>query len=82
MKIFLGDFIANVGMEDIFKQTTGNERLHEVNNVNGIRVVNFALSKNLTVKSTTFPHRNIYKFTCTSPDGKTHNQIDHILIVG
>jgi hypothetical protein len=44
--------------------------------VNGVRVVNFATSKNLTVKSTMFPHRNIHKFTWTSPDGWTHNQID------
>jgi hypothetical protein len=27
-----------------------------------------------------FPHHNINKFTRTVPDGKTHNQIDHILI--
>jgi hypothetical protein len=44
------------------------------------RIVNFAISKNLTVKSTIFPHRNIYKFTWTSPDGKTHNKISHIFL--
>jgi hypothetical protein len=26
-----------------------------------------------------FPHHNIHEFTWTSPDGKTHNQITHIL---
>jgi hypothetical protein len=45
-----------------------------------LRVVNFAKSKNLFVMSTMFPHRNIHKYTWTSPDGTTHNQIDHVLI--
>jgi hypothetical protein len=80
MKIFLGAFNANVGREDIFKPIIGNESLHEASNDNGVRVVNFATSKNQIVKSTTFPHRDIHKPTWTSPDGVTHNQIDHVLI--
>jgi len=42
--------------------------------------VNFATSKNLIAKTTTFPHRSIHKYTWTSPDGITHNQIDHVLV--
>jgi exonuclease III len=80
MKILLGDFNAKVGREDIFKLTIGNESLHEISNDNGVRLVNFATSKNLRVRSTMFPHHNIHTYTWTSPDGKTHNQIDHILV--
>jgi hypothetical protein len=80
MKILLGDFSAKVGREDIFKPTIENESLHKISNDNGVRLVNSATSKNLRVKSTIFPHRNIYKYSWTSSDGKTHNQIDHILV--
>jgi exonuclease III len=80
MKILMGDLNAKVGREDIFKPTIGTEILHEISSENSVRAVNFATSKNLMVKSTMFPHRNIHKYTWTSPDGKTHNQIDHILV--
>ena len=80
MKILLGDFNAEVGRGNIFKPTIGNESLHQDSNDIGVRSVNFATSKNLVVKRTIFPHRNIHKYNWTSPDGKTHNQIDHILI--
>jgi exonuclease III len=61
-KILLGDFNAKVSREDIFKPTIGNQNLHEISNDNGIRLVKFATSKNFRVKSTMFPHRNIYKY--------------------
>jgi exonuclease III len=80
LKNLLGDFNDEVGWKDIFKPTIGNESLHEIKNDNAIRVVNFATSKNLRVKGKMFPHRNIHKYTWTFPDGKTHNQIDHILV--
>ena len=63
MKILLGDFNAKVGRENIFKPTIGNESLHQDSNDNGVRIVNFAMSKNLVVKSMMFPHRDIHKHT-------------------
>jgi hypothetical protein len=61
MKILLGDFNAKVGREDILKLTIGNESLHEIGNDNEVRVAHFATTKNLTVRSTMFPHHNIHK---------------------
>ena len=61
--IILGDFNTRVGRENIFKPTTGKERLHQDDNDNGVRIVNIATSKNLVVKSANFPHRNIRKYT-------------------
>ena len=74
MEILLGNFNAKVGRENIFQPTIGTESLHPESNDNGIRLANFATSKNI-VKSTKFSHRNIHKYTWTSPDGITHNQI-------
>jgi hypothetical protein len=60
MKILLGNFNAKIGKEDIFKPTVGKESLQEISNDNGVRVGNFATSKNLIVKSTMFPHSQIH----------------------
>jgi hypothetical protein len=76
MRILLGDFNATVGREDIFNPTIGNECLHEICNEIGIRVVNFATYKSLIVKPTMFLHCSIHKYTWTSPDANTHNQIE------
>jgi len=79
MKILLGDFNAKVKRENIFSLAIGNECLHQDSNDNGVRIIKFATSKNLVFKNMMFPHLNIHKYNWTSPDGKTHNQIDHIL---
>jgi hypothetical protein len=65
---------------NIFKPTIGNESLHQNSNDNGVRIVNFVTSKYLVVKSAMFLRQNFHKYTWTSPDGKTHNQTDHILV--
>jgi hypothetical protein len=75
VKILLGDFKAKGGREDTFKMKIVNSKLHEISNDHGVRVLNFATSKNLTVKLTRFPDHNIHKYTWMSPGGRTDNQI-------
>jgi hypothetical protein len=61
-KILLGDFNARIGREVIFKPRIVNESLHKISNDNGVRIVNFAKSKNLIVKSTMYPRCNSHEF--------------------
>jgi hypothetical protein len=76
----LEDFKAKLGRENIFEPTFWNGSLHQDINDNVVRIVNFVTSKNQVVMSTMFPHQNIHKCIWTFSDGKTRNQIDHILI--
>lgn len=72
------DFNIKVGREYIFKKV-GNECLYEINNNNnGVKVIKFATSKDLIVKSTV-PYHDIHKHICISLDGNIPNQTDHIL---
>jgi len=50
------------------------------NNNNGTKVIHLAISKDLVVSSTFFPRKDIFKHTWISPDAKTKNQIDHVII--
>jgi hypothetical protein len=80
MKFMLGDFYSKVMRENIFKPTIGSDSPHQSSYVNDVTIVKLATSKTFVVKSMMFVHRNILKYTWTSPDWQTHNQIDHILI--
>jgi len=48
-----------MGRENVFKPPIGNESPYQDSNDSGVRIVNFATSKNLVVKSTMFLHRDI-----------------------
>jgi len=72
----LCDFNATVGRDEKHRPTIGKYSLHEKTNNNGKRLITFAISKNLLVKSTYFEH----KYTWVSPDGKILNQIDHVSV--
>jgi hypothetical protein len=80
IKIILVNFNAEVDKESIYKPTTGNESLHNETNNNGIKMIQFAVSNGLNVRSTMFPHKDIHKETWYSADGTTANQTDHVLI--
>ncbi|XP_029340938.1 craniofacial development protein 2-like [Acyrthosiphon pisum] len=80
IKIVLGDANAKIGKELMFVPTIGLESVHEESNDNGQRIISFAASRSLVVSSTTFPHKEIHKYTWKSPDRRTMNQIDHVLI--
>jgi len=80
IKIILGDFNAKVATEDIYKPTNGSESLHNETKNNGIKMIQFTISKDFNVRNTTFPHKDIHKETWYSADGRTVNQIGYVLI--
>jgi hypothetical protein len=80
VKIVIGDLNAKVGREEAFRDTVGKESLHEYSNDNGLRLIDFAMSNLMVVKSTWYERKNVRKETWCSPDGITKNQIDHFFI--
>lgn len=80
VKILLGDFNAKISKGLIYRPTIRKESLHRVSNHNSTRLVNFAMTRNMVVSNTTFPHKNIYKQTWVSPTGQIKNLIDHVIV--
>jgi hypothetical protein len=58
----------------------GQHSLHKDSNNNGMRLIDYAASRNMVIGITMFSHKEIHKATWKSLDGRTYNQIDHVLI--
>ncbi|XP_043063419.1 uncharacterized protein LOC122319764 [Drosophila ficusphila] len=74
------DFNAKIGRESVFGATVGQFSLHETTSSNGLRLIGFAASHNMVVRSTGFRHLDIHKASWIAPDRLTRNQIDHVVI--
>ena len=61
--VFRGDFNAKVGREDIYRPAKGMHSLHEISNDNGSRLIDLAVTNNMVISGTYFPHNNIHKAT-------------------
>ena len=78
--VLMGDWNAKVGERQVGEEgIVGKEALKHVRIVNGERFVEFCATNCLVITTTSFPHRDIYKYTWTTP-GHTHNQIDHVIV--
>ena len=78
--MIIGDLNAKVGSQNTnWERSMGKHGCGTMND-NGERLVDFCLDNNFVIGGTIFPHKEIHKLTWISPDGRTANQIDHIMI--
>ena len=81
MLLVMGDWNAKVGeRQEGENGIVGKDGLMCERNDNGDRFVSFCAYNNLAITSTMFPHKDVHKYTWTSPDGQYRNQIDHVAV--
>lgn len=80
MLVVMGDFNAKVGRDNSsYDRAIGKEGCGAMNE-NGERLAELCAAYNLVIRGTIFPHREIYKLTWYSPNGRDRNQIDQMMI--
>ncbi len=77
--IIMGDWNAKVGNEEGRCRNVGRYGLGK-RNERGERLVEFTRTNNLKIANTFFKGREKTKWTWTSPDSKTKNEIDHVIV--
>ena len=82
MIIVMGDLNAKVGSSNAHREEVMGKFGVGIMNDNGERLCDFCSVNGLVITGTIFPHKEIHKLTWRSPDGKTVNQIDHVMVNG
>ena len=81
--ISMGDWNAKLGQQMPGEEgIVGKEVLPGERSDNGERFASSCAVNNMAVVTTQFKQKDIHKYTGTSPDGRTRNQIDHIAVNG
>ena len=80
MIIVMGDLNAKVGSSNAHRGEVMGKFGVGIMNDNGERLCDFCSVNGLVITGTIFPHKEIHKLTWRSPDGKTVNQIDHVMV--
>ncbi|KAL7726621.1 hypothetical protein ACLKA6_010486 [Drosophila palustris] len=78
--ILMGDFNAKIGSNNTGLETLMGKHGSGTRNNNGDRLTDLCQTFQLVIGGSVFPHKEIHKYTWTSPNGRTRNQIDHICI--
>jgi hypothetical protein len=60
VKIVMWDANAKIGQETIHHPSIGKYSLHGTKNENGLRLINFAASRQMAIRSTYFMHKRIH----------------------
>ena len=80
MLLVIGDCNAKVLEQQLGeKEIVGRFGMAGERSDNGERFVSFCALNNLAI-ATMFPHKEIHRYTWTSPNGQYQNQIDHVAV--
>ena len=63
VKIIIGDYNARVGQEVEYRPVIGRFSAHQLTNANGLKLIDFATSKNMAIRSTFFQHSLYHRLT-------------------
>ena len=80
--VVMGDLNAKVRNNNTNRREVMRKFGIGIMNDSGERLCDFCSANGFVITGTNFPHKNIHKLTWGSSDGRTVNQIDHVLVNG